>query len=229
MNSESELCRKADFSLMISERIRQIYKDLTPVTAILKLLADTSIIDQHLFDLMDQNDIVKLAVKMVTQLNDVKVLLKDCRNVLEDIDVTAPLAPQISTQISDLQSALNDFKIPEPVPLDYGKIVSGLKKPVEDAFKELPVQKSVVNTKKQAREVAEFQARSCNVMVYSCLRCSVNDTAKQVAETYLMTCCVKSIEAVYNRVVDASFVKTSEDGRTCSVRINSLRWTVPGL
>ena len=73
---------------MISERIRQIYKDLTPVTAILKLLADTSIIDQHLFDLMDQNDIVKLAVKMVTQLNDVKVLLKDCRNVLEDIDVS---------------------------------------------------------------------------------------------------------------------------------------------
>ena len=90
MNSESELCRKADFSLMISERIRQIYKELTPVTAILKLLADTSIIDQHLFDLMDQNDIVKLAVKlkMVTQLNDVKVLLKDCRNVLEDIDVS---------------------------------------------------------------------------------------------------------------------------------------------
>ena len=87
MNSESELCRKADFSLMISERIRQIYKDLTPVTAILKLLADTSIIDQNLFDLMDQNDIVKLAVKMVTQLNDVKVLLKDCRNVLEDIEL----------------------------------------------------------------------------------------------------------------------------------------------
>ena len=63
-------------SLMISERIRQIYKDLSPVTAILKLLADTSIIDQHLFDLMDQNDIVKLAVKMVTQLNDMKVLLR---------------------------------------------------------------------------------------------------------------------------------------------------------
>ena len=88
MNSESELCRKADFSLMISGRIRQIYKDLTPVTAILKLLADTSIIDQHLFDLMDQNDIVKLAVKMVTQLNDVKVLLKDCRNVLDEINVS---------------------------------------------------------------------------------------------------------------------------------------------
>ena len=89
MNSESELCRKADFSLMISERISKINKDLSPVTAILKLSADTSIIDHHLFDSMDQDDIVKLAVKMVTQLNDVKVLLlKDCRNVLEDIDVS---------------------------------------------------------------------------------------------------------------------------------------------
>ena len=130
---------------------------------------------------MTHDDLVKLAVNMVTQLNDVKVLLKDCRTVLEDIDVTAPLhpAPQISTQISDLQSALNDLKISKlskPEPLDYSKLISGLEKPVKDAFKELPFQKPVVNTKKQAREVAEFQARSCNVMVYNCLRCSVNDS-----------------------------------------------------
>ena len=103
MSTESELCMKADFSLMISERITKINKSLSPVTTILRLSADSSVIDQHLFDSMTHNDLVKLAVNMVTQLNDVKVLLKDCRTVLEDIDVTAPLhpAPQISTQISD--------------------------------------------------------------------------------------------------------------------------------
>ena len=221
MDSESELCKKADFSLMISERISKINKDLSPVTAILKLSADTSVIDQHLFDSMHHDDLVKLAVKMVTQLNDVKVLLKDCRTVLEDIDVTAPLdpAPQISTQINDLQCALNDFKISKPETLDYSKIVSGLKKPVQDAFMELPVQKPVVNPKKHAQEVADIQARSCNVMIYNCLRCSVDDSAKEVAKTYLMTCGVKSIESVYERVVNADFVRTSDDGRTCTVRV----------
>ena len=221
MSTESELCMNADFSLMISERITKINKSLSPVTTILRLSADSSVIDQHLFDSMTHDDLVKLAVNMVTQLNDVKVLLKDCRTVLEDIDVTAPLhpAPQISTQISDLQSALNDLKISKPEPLDYSKLISGLEKPVKDAFKKLPIQKPVVNTKKQAREVAEFQARSCNVMVYNCLRCSVNDSALDVAKTYLMTCGVPTIEAEHERVVDAAFVKKSEDGRTCTVRV----------
>ena len=38
---------------------------------------------------------------------------------------------------------------------------------------------------KQAREVADTQARSCNVMIYNCLRLSVEDAAKDVASTYL--------------------------------------------
>ena len=179
---------------MISERITKINKSLSPVTTILRLSADSSVIDQHLFDSMTHDDLVKLAVNMVTQLNDVKVLLKDCRTVLEDIDVTAPLhpAPQISTQISDLQSALNDLKISKPEPLDYSKLISGLEKPVKDAFKKLPIQKPVVNTKKQAREVAEFQARSCNVMVYNCLRCSVNDSALDVARKSVGNWCQNS-------------------------------------
>ena len=40
---------------------------------------------------------------------------------------------------------------------------------------------------KQAREVADTQAKSCNVMIYcyNCLRLSVKDAAKDVASTYL--------------------------------------------
>ena len=33
---------------------------------------------------------------------------------------------------------------------------------------------------KQAREVDDTQARSCNVMIYNCLRLSVKDAAKDV-------------------------------------------------
>ena len=41
---------------------------------------------------------------------------------------------------------------------------------------------------KQAREVDDTQARSCNVMIYNCLRLSVKDAAKDVnvASTYLI-------------------------------------------
>ena len=79
MNSKSDLCKKADFSLKISERISLInYKDLAPVTHIRKL-SNKPVIDHQLFESMDQEDIVKLAVKIVSQLDDVKVLLRDCR------------------------------------------------------------------------------------------------------------------------------------------------------
>ena len=66
----------------------------------------------------------------------------------------------------------------KPEPIDYTKIISGLSKPtVEDAFKNIPIQKPAMNAQKQAREVADIQARSCNVMIYNCLRLSVEDAA----------------------------------------------------
>ena len=47
--------------------------------------------------------------------------------------------------------------------------------------------------RKDRKEVADIQARSCNVMICNCLRLSVNDAAEHVAaehvaSTYLMTC-----------------------------------------
>ena len=104
MNSESDPCKKADFSLKNSERISLINKDLAPVTHIRKS-SNKPVIDRQLFESMDQEDVVKLAVKLVSQLDDVKVLLRDCRTVLEDIDTLPHLdpSPQISSQISDLQ------------------------------------------------------------------------------------------------------------------------------
>ena len=58
-----------------------------------------------------------------------------------------------------------------------------------------------MNAQDQAREVADIQARSCNVMICNCLRLSVNDAANDVATTYLMTCGVPSIEQYYQKVV----------------------------
>ena len=115
MSAKSELCKKADISLRISERISLINKDLAPLTHIRKLL-NKPVIDHQLLESMDQEDAVKLAVKLVVQLNDVKVLLRDCRTVLEDIDTLPPLdpSPQISSQISDLQCKLDDFVLSKP-------------------------------------------------------------------------------------------------------------------
>ena len=227
MDSESELCKKADFSLMISERISMINKDLAPVTTILKLSADRSVIDQHLFDSMNHEDLVTLAVKMVTQLNDVKVLLKDCRTVLEDIDVTTPLnpAPQISTQISELQTALDDFNANKPEPLDYAKIGKALQKPVKDAFKALPAQKRSVNSfdsQKQAREIAAIQAKSSNIMIYNCVM-DMNDlTPRDYANYYFKSCGVDAISDQEENIVDAQIVNMADDKRTCTLRVKMI-------
>ena len=228
MDIESELCKKADFSLLISKRISTINKDLAPVTSILKLSADSSVINENLFDSMNREDLVKLAVKMVTQLNDVKVLLKDCRTVLEDIDVTTPLdpAPQISSsQISELQSALNDFNANKPEPLDYRKIGKALEKPVKDAFKALPAQKrsvNSVNSQEQAREIADISARSCNIMIYNCVMDDKDLTAKEAAGFYFRGCGVRVIENEHESIVDAQFVNMADDKRTCTLRVKMI-------
>ena len=174
MNSESDLCKKADFSLKISERISLINKDLAPVTHIRKL-SNKPVIDRQLFESMDQEDVVKLAVKLVSQLDDVKVLLRDCRTVLavlEDIETLPPLdpSPQISSQISDLQCKLDDFVLNKPEPLDYSKIASEMakSKPVQEAFRKVPApQARPVNVMKQARQVADITARNSNLMIYN--------------------------------------------------------------
>ena len=44
---------------------------------------------------------------------------------------------------------------------------------------------SVLNNQKQAREVADIQTRSCNLMIYNCMRLSESDPAKEVAKTYV--------------------------------------------
>ena len=222
MNSESDLCKKADFSLKISERISLINKDLAPVTHIRKL-SNKPVIDRQLFESMDQEDVVKLAVKLVSQLDDVKVLLRDCRTVLEDIETLPPLdpSPQISSQISDLQCKLDDFVLNKPEPLDYSKIASEMakSKPVQEAFRKVPApQARPVNAMKQARQVADITARNSNLMIYNAPICSSEANPYDLAVWYLKNCGVDSIEALADRVVDAQYVKIL-DKQFCHLRV----------
>ena len=211
-----ELCRRADFSLRISEKISSIDKDLATIRQLKKLSAN-SVFDQSIFKSMSFEELAELTVKLATQLIDVRSILRDSRNILEDVEPLVPVessTPQLISDISALKTQITEFVTTardKPEPLDYSKIVSGLK--------ELPTQKPVMNSKNQAREVADIQARSYNVMIYNCLRCSGDDSATEVAKTYFMTCGVRSIASIGERVVDADFVKTSEDGRTCSLRV----------
>jgi hypothetical protein len=66
-----ELCRRADFSLRISERISSIDKDLATIRQLKKLSA-TSLFDHTLFKTMSFEDLAHLTVKLATQVIDVK-------------------------------------------------------------------------------------------------------------------------------------------------------------
>ena len=96
-NIESDVFRKADFGLRISEKISTINKDLAVVTKLrtLKNISANSAIDETLFENSDREVLVKLVVKLTNQLTDVKVLLNDSRSVLEGIE-TAPVSESSS-------------------------------------------------------------------------------------------------------------------------------------
>lgn len=217
---QQKLCKRADFSLRISENITSIDKDLATIRELKKLSAG-SCFDTSLFANMEFDDLAALTVKLATRLIDVKCVLKDSRTILEDVDELVPVqsdhSPQLISEISELKSQLNELVLSKPEPLDYTKIASEITKPVQDAFKNIPNQTKPVINQKQAREVADIQARSCNLMIYNCPLVVLSVEPKEAAEYYLGSCGVPSIHQYYERVVEAHFVKT--EGHFCTLRV----------
>jgi len=219
-NIESDVFRKADFGLRISEKISTINKDLAVVTKLrtLKNISTNSAVDETLFEDSDREVLVKLVVKLTNQLTDVKVLLNDSRSVLEGIETTPMSAPspQISSQMTDLQVKLDEFKTytPPPPVIDYALLASQLPKELSKS--------SAMNSQyseKQEKELAEIEARSSNIMIYNCLLMSKEDSysAKDAANDYLFGCSIPSIAGVWDKVKDAKFVKVAEDRKTGTV------------
>ena len=197
----------------------------------LKKLSGGSGFGKELFVNLEFYDLADLTVKLATQLCDVRSILKDSRTILEDVEplVTCPVTvdntPQLISDISELKSQLNELVQSKPEPLDYERIAKEISKPVTDAFRPFQTQPAV-NNQKQAREVADIQARSCNLMIYNCVIHPVDakedpteEDAKEVAKTYLGSCNVPSIEQYHERVADAISVNKSENGRTCTLRL----------
>lgn len=225
-----ELCRRADFSLRLSEKITSIDKDMAVIRN-LKKLSGGSGFGKELFVNLEFDDLADLTLKLATQLNDVRSILKDSRTILEDVEPLVPCpvivdnTPQLISDIGELKSQLNELVLSKPVPLDYSRIAKEIAKPVTDAFRPFQAQPAV-NSQKQAREVADIQARSCNLMIYNCVihphdakDDPTEEDAKEVAKTYLGSCNVPSIEQYQERVADAVFVNKSENGRSCTLRV----------
>ena len=217
-NIESDVFRKADFGLRISEKISTISKDLAVVTKLrtLKNISANSAIDETLFEDSDREVLVKLAVKLTNRLTDVKVLLNDSRSVLEGIE-TAPVSapsPQISSQMTDLQVKLDEFKAytPPPPVIDYALLASQLPKELSRS--------SAMNSQyseKQEKELAEIEARSRNIMIYNCVITNKEYSAKEAASHYLFGSTIPSFMNAWQKVKDAKFVKVAEDGKTGTV------------
>jgi len=217
-NIESDVFRKADFGLRISEKISTISKDLAVVTKLrtLKNISANSAIDETLFEDSDREVLVKLAVKLTNQLTDVKVLLNESRSVLEGIE-TAPVSapsPQISSQMTDLQVKLDEFKAytPPPPVIDYALLASQLPKELSRS--------SAMNSQyseKQEKELAEIEARSRNIMIYNCVITNKEYSAKEAASHYLFGSTIPSFMNAWQKVKDAKFVKVAEDGKTGTV------------
>ena len=71
-----ELCRRADFSLRLSEKMTSIDKDMAVIRS-LKKLSGGSGFSRELFVNLKFDDLADLTLKLATQLNDVRGILKD--------------------------------------------------------------------------------------------------------------------------------------------------------
>ena len=71
---------------------------------------------------------------------------------------------------------------------------------------------------KQARQVPDITARNSNLMVYNAPVCSDEANPYDLAVWYLKNCGIDSIGALADRVVDAQYVKISNN-HTCHLRV----------
>jgi len=219
---ENELKMKADLSLRVTERITSINKDLAPVTSIIRL-SNNPVIDHHLFDSMTPEDVLKLAVKLVIQVNEVKVLLKDARTIVEDIDITAQSdpSPQISSQISDLQSKVDDFVNNKPEPIDYSKIAKAVTKkiPLPKVSTEPSAPVNMKNFVKISNELIEETQKKNNLMVYGLPRgCAEDASAEDCLKTVLRGCKVENLYSMAEHVASAEYVKIDLENDTVIIR-----------
>jgi len=217
---ENELNRKADLSLRVTERITSINKDLVPVTTIIRL-SNNPVIDHHLFDSMTPEDVLKLAVKLVIQVNEVKVLLKDARTIVEDIDITSQsdLSPQISSQISDLQSKVDDFVNNKPEPLDYSKIAKAVTKTLPKVSTKPSPPPAPVNMEqfvKVSNERIEETQKKNNLMVYGLFAAEAEDSsAEDLLKRMFQGCGVENLNQMGEHLHNAEYVKIDlENNRT---------------
>jgi len=80
-----------------------------------------------------------------------------------------------------------------------------------------------MNSQKQDKELDEIETRSCNIMIYNCCIPIKELSAKASAETYLKNCNIDSIDSLWRQVVDATFVKVADDGKTGTVLVTMKR------
>ena len=230
------LCKRADFSLTISEEIRNIDKVLAPIRAVRQLSNDGSVFDHSTFAALSFDDLANLTVKLVTQLQAVKVTLRDSRSVLDDIDpisTCVPLpdsTPQLVSEISELKTTLKNFVNTKPDPLDFSKVMAA---PGNECLnREQSKTKPRQSTTQQSRRANIELSKNNNVMVYD-LPYTYPDSGKAIdcAQEFFEQCDVDIFHDNHDRIVDAQFISEVAEGvKTCSLRVvMSNPWVVRGL
>lgn len=145
-----------------------------------------------------------------------------------NLDGTSEINSQIVTGINELSSKIDNFKPMQPI--DYSKL--DFSEPLKRAVSTVPqLKKSPVAIQKHARQANDELVRSNNLIIYGAPYSESNSQlAVDAAKFYFEACGVDSYCFQMDKIVDAQFMKISEDKTTCNIRvIMSNPWVVRTL
>ena len=211
----------------LSEGVTVIDSSLVPVKQ-LKKLSKSGVLDQSTFAALDINALAEITFSLVTTLQTCKSTLKTARKALEDLDdiviTSSDNTSHLEAQISDIQTKLDNF-VTTPTP-DWTKV--DFTTPLTEAATKL---QSPVNLEVKSRQISEEQLRSNNLIIYNIAYDKNKPTmALDYARDYFNSCGITSYYLEQTKIVDAQFLKVSEDQMTCSLRvIMSNQWVVRTL
>ena len=175
----------------------------------------------------------KLQTKLISSMNceEINTLrFEKIESTLKkfNLDGTSEINSQIVTGINELSSKIDNFKPMQPI--DYSKL--DFSEPLKRAVSTVPqLKKSPVAIQKHARQANDELVRSNNLIIYGAPYSESNSQlAVDAAKFYFEACGVDSYCFQMDKIVDAQFMKISEDKTTCNIRvIMSNPWVVRTL
>ena len=237
-----EMEKIIDVISSLNEEIVEIEHCLAPIKTIKSLSDNPSVFDASTFANSQPPQLVDIILNLVEGIQKMKVSYKYVRATLESrVNIVLPGSESDSVQIqldsvcseiSELKGKVDNMVTTVSTPLDFSKL--DLSKSIEQAVNKVPQLQHPAPTsvnRQQVKEANDEQLRSNNLIIYNIAYDKDTPTmALDLARDYFNECGITSYYLEQKKIVDAQFLKVSEDKTTCSLRvIMSNQWVVRAL